>query len=107
MIINFFILFGVLFHFELVKGLPSGVPIGCKNPFFKFNPILIPLFIKGILVDPDIYSNIKNVTEKTIAYLNNGIKYGRNKWYFRINVIKTTDSNEVIRAGKLNFIEIF
>lgn len=55
---------------------------------------------QGILVDSDIYTDIKNVTEKTIAYLNNGIKYGRNKWSFRINVIKTTDSNEVIRACK-------
>lgn len=55
---------------------------------------------KGILVDHDIYSEIKNVTEKTIAYLNNGIKYGRNKWFFRINVLRTTDSNEVIRARK-------
>jgi hypothetical protein len=55
------------------------------------------------LVDPDIYADIKNVTEKTIAYLNNGIKYGRNKWSFRINVIRTTDSNEVIRACKYKF----
>ena len=80
------VFFGILFmytHFHVIKPARSGVPI-------------------GILIDSDMYSDIKNVTEKTIAFLNNGIKYGRNKWLFRINMIKTTDSNEVIRACKFH-----
>lgn len=36
-------------------------------------------------------------------YINNGIKYGRNKWAFKISIIKTSDSNEIIRAGILSF----
>jgi hypothetical protein len=42
---------------------------------------------------------VANITEKTVNYINNGIKYGRNKWAFKISIIKTSDSNEVIRAG--------
>ena len=74
--INFVAVVFLCSQIEFAKASPSGVPIG--------------IFL--------IISNLLHVTEKTIAFLNNGIKYGRNKWSFRINVIKTTDSNEVIRA---------
>jgi hypothetical protein len=55
--------------------------------------------IAGIIIDKNFQQEVQNFTEKTISYLNNGIKYGRNKWAFHLNILRYSDSNELVRAG--------
>ena len=52
----------------------------------------------AIFVDANLYPEVRNITEKTIWYLNNNIKYGRNKWFVYMSILRTSDSNEIIRA---------
>lgn len=39
----------------------------------------------------------------TVRYLNNGIKYGRNKWFFHIDILESSNHHDIIRSSKFFF----
>lgn len=51
-------------------------------------------------MDKEFHSEVAETVKKTIGFINNGIKYGRNKWFYNLNILKSSDSHELIRAGK-------
>ena len=80
----------------------SGVPLGSYLVSSCWHFVYLNCLFKtylGIIIENSFYNEVANITEKTVNYINNGIKYGRNKWAFKISIIKTSDSNEIIRAG--------
>ena len=55
----------------------------------------------GVIIDENLSlgaNSLKKVISTAISYINNGITYGRNKWSVHMSVLKTQDSNELIRA---------
>ena len=51
------------------------------------------------MVEKSWPSDVRKLAETTIEFMNNQIKYGRNKWAFQISTLKTSDSNQLMRAG--------
>lgn len=101
------------FAFELSESSPgsaitgTGVPLGRDLARFpRMYSVWCQLIrfyffsIQGLLIDKSWPPEVKKLAETTIEYLNSQIKYGRNKWAFQISTLKSTDSNQQMRAGK-------
>ena len=53
----------------------------------------------SILVDQEDATQLIPLIEKLKDYINNGIKYGRNRWAFQIHILNTDDTVELFDAG--------
>lgn len=96
----------ILIHVNESSAAPDGVPLGkfWTNSYlvYLFNRLRLILlfFILGILLDNQLYKEIEPIIRSTISYINNKIKYGRNKWFFYLNVLTKSDNHEIIRTGR-------
>jgi hypothetical protein len=51
------------------------------------------------MVDQSDANQLIPLIEKLKDYINNGIKYGRNRWSFQIHILNADDSIELIDAS--------
>lgn len=74
-----------------VANIIPGIPLGCHFfSQFKFysNSKLKILYFLAIFFDKNTTVETRNLVEKAISSINNGIKYGRNKWAIQIQTIE-------------------
>ncbi|CAF0748574.1 unnamed protein product [Brachionus calyciflorus] len=52
----------------------------------------------GLIIDKEFHSQSHQHILNTVKYLNNGIRYGRNKWFLHVDILENSNSHDIIRT---------